>query len=163
VKNVASAPARSSESAVAITSTRLPRKIAGPPAPATIPPLRNRVRLGGDVQADATIRHNPARVGAIPAVISRCGCQLVVVWTATPEPKHRKIVRPHYRDAGQHARSQQAGERSPDKKRCGCDDCNRERWQQHRAAALPVRHVPDEQETAHRAEGVDRVDNGDRE
>src|SRR5271170_5869047 len=96
MKNVARALARSSASEVAITNVRLPRKIAPPPAPATIAAVRNKARLGGDVQAEATSTPSPMIVGAIPAAIRRCAGQLVVVvWATTPAPKVRKIVKPH--------------------------------------------------------------------
>ena len=56
MKKAASTPARSVGSEAEITMVRLPRKIAPLPAPQTIPPARNRLRLGGEVQAEATSR-----------------------------------------------------------------------------------------------------------
>jgi hypothetical protein len=95
VKKVASAPARSAAPAVAMTTVRLPRRIAPPPAPTTVPPIRKSARLAGEVHADATRTISPMSVGASPAAISLdADRRVVVACTSTPAPKFRKIAKP---------------------------------------------------------------------
>jgi hypothetical protein len=63
--------------------------------PAITPLTKNKVRLGGDVQADMTNRVNPARIGPIPNRKSRCGGQAEVKsWVTAPAPKVRNTVKP---------------------------------------------------------------------
>src|SRR6516165_11727625 len=95
MNSVASAPARSSARDVEMTMLKLARKVALAPMPVTTPPMRNRARLGGVVQADVTRIARPRMIVGIPALSrGRVGQLVVVVWTTMPTPKVRKIAAP---------------------------------------------------------------------
>src|SRR5919107_879465 len=84
-----------------MTTVRLPRRIAPPPRPTIVPPIRKSARLAGEVQADATRTISPMSVGASPAEISlEADHRVVVVCTSTPAPKFRKIAKPVSAAAG---------------------------------------------------------------
>ena len=64
-------------------------------------------------------------------------------------------------EAGEHPRDNNAGQRSPGQEDNGRDNGDGEGGQQHRTPAIPVRHVPGEQEAHHDPQRVDRVDDRD--
>src|SRR5215217_3652116 len=78
-----------------MTTVRLPRRIAPPPMPTIVPPIRKSARLAGEVHADAIRTISPMIVGAIPAAMSLDADHwVVVVCTSTPAPKFRSMAKP---------------------------------------------------------------------
>lgn len=63
--------------------------------------------------------------------------------------------------AREHTRDNNAGQRSPGQEDNGRDNGDGQGWQQHRTPAIPVRHVPSEQQAHHDPQRVDRVDDRD--